>query len=85
MPQPCIACGFPADTTVRLPEPWQRYLTDDRDFPADRDHPLTVPVCVGCQQTIESLLDPREPGGGSQPDDAVRAFLDQFTHPGATP
>lgn len=76
MVQRCVECGFAAETTVSLPEGWVAYLGRDSGV-AGPEGELTVPVCLGCQRTIESLLDPRQPRGGEDPDGAVRAFLDE--------
>lgn len=80
MVQQCAACGFAADTTVTLPEAWVAYLVSERGFDS-RNQEMDLPVCLGCQRTVETLLDPKHPTGGKNPDTAVRAFLDDITHP----
>jgi hypothetical protein len=78
MVQQCAACNFAADTEVVLPEPWTTYLVRECGVTSDQDC-VTIPVCVGCQRTIESFLDPRDPTGGKDPDTAVRTFLHELT------
>lgn len=81
MPEPCGACGFPAETVVSLPDPWESYLIDQRGFAVPPERSLRVPVCRGCRETIDGFLDPRDPDGGIDPDASVRAFLDRLDEP----
>jgi len=80
MVQQCAACGFVADTTATLPEEWVAYLIEERGFEKG-EQDTELPVCFGCQQTVETFLDPRNPTGGKGPDTAVRAFLDDISQP----
>jgi hypothetical protein len=80
MVQRCSACGFAADTMVTLPEPWKTYLVTECGF-STQDQTVTLPVCVGCQRTMEQFLDPKHPTGGTDPDTAVHSFLNDITHP----
>lgn len=78
MVQQCAACGFAADTTITLPEEWVAYLIEERGF-EDIAEDTEFPMCIGCQQTVETLSDPRHPNGGMRPDMATRAFLDDIS------